>query len=159
MKIDLTKYAPPGQDIKQEKSFFVLGMCGAVIFSMGYLGRYARAWSRLYEWDDGTRIKLTGTMMPEFLSLLKNALVGFLILAVAMLGFIAYHYMYYYKDSKSIYLMKRLPDKLEIHRCCISIPLMAASASVVTAILMTFIYFLIYILFTPGECIIPGQWL
>ena len=159
MKIDLTKYAPPGQDIKQEKSFFVLGMCGAVIFSMGYLGRYARAWRNLYEWEDGRRIELKGTMMWEFSLLLENALVGFLILAVVMLGFIAYHYMYYYKDSKSIYLMKRLPDKFEMHKRCISIPLMAVLVSILTAVVILLIYLGIYVLFTPRECIMSGWWL
>lgn len=159
MRIDLTKYVPPGQDIKEEKGLFILGMCGAVIFSMGYLSRYAQAWRNLYEWEDGRRIELKGIMMKGFLPLLENALVGFLILAIAMLGFIAYHYMYYYKDSKSIYLMKRLPDKFEMHRRCISIPLMAVFASILAAVVILFIYLGVYVLFTPKECMTSGWWL
>jgi uncharacterized membrane protein YqhA len=84
--------------------------------------------------------------------------VGFLILALCMLALIVYHYAYHYQGSKSIYLMKRLPNRWEMHRRCITLPLLAALICLIAAIAFLLIYFGIYMVFTPKECLTLGQW-
>jgi uncharacterized membrane protein YqhA len=96
--------------------------------------------------------------MPDFIDIFEGSLGGYFILSLCMLLLIALRYAYYYQNSKSIYLMKRLPDKFELHRRCIILPVMAALSCAVIAFLVLLLYFGHYMLFTPDACLTPGQW-
>lgn len=162
MKADFFKRnTPPGMSMKQEFWFFVLGMIASVFDSFLFLVRYTAAQSRFYEIRGGERVfigEIEHMVMPDFAVLLGNSLAGFGFLAICMLGFIIYHYAYFRQGSKSIYLMKRLPKKSELHRRALTVPLLAMLACALAAFILLLLYFALYMLATPDVCLTPDQW-
>ncbi|MEA5012086.1 MAG: hypothetical protein VB100_10255 [Angelakisella sp.] len=158
MKLDLSRYAPPGINLRQEKSFFYTGIICAAIYSLGFIFRYSNARSNLYEWQAGKRVLISNAKIEDFTVLLDKALFGFLVLSMCMLALIAYHYAYYRQGSKSIYLMRRLPDGKLLHRQCISLPFAAVCICLISMALLFLVYFVIYMVFTPQACLDAEQW-
>lgn len=158
MKINLEKYAPAGINLKRERRFFTTGMICSLLFSTAFLLRYSSAYSALYDWVGVKRVLRPGSIMEDFNVLLDSALIGFFVLALCMLALIIYHYIYHRQGSKSIYLMKRLPNPWELHRRCLTLPLLAALLCLAAAAALLFIYYGVYMAFTPKECLMPGQW-
>lgn len=158
MKLDIVRYAPPGIDLRQEKGFFITGLIGATLYSLVFLLRYYQARTNLYEWQGGKRVLIPDYPMVDFAQLIDKALVGFLALSLCMLALIVYHYAYYHRGSKSIYLMRRLPDSTLLHRQCLTLPLGAIALCLISAALLLLIYYVIYMAFTPEICLTPGQW-
>lgn len=159
MKINLSHHAPPGINLRPERHFFAAGMICAFFYSLTFFAQYRQARAMLYEWRGGKRVLMPGAIMEDFSPLLGNALIGFFILILCMLALIIYHYAYHHQGSKSIYLMKRLPNRWELHRRCLTLPFLAALLCLLAAAALLLTYFGIYMIFTPKECLIPGQWL
>ena len=96
-----------------------------------------------------------GVMMQDFWQLLHvdfDSLDGFLLFYMVMLGLMVYHYLYYYQDSKSIYLMRRLPDRWEMHRRNVVLPLAAIVIGFLTEMVVLLLYYGIYVICTPTQC-------
>lgn len=158
MKNKLSRLAPPGINLKTERDVFVTGMVCAFLFSLGYVFRYINAYSSLFSWRRDERVFLEGAVMPDFCVLLDRSLLGFIVAAACMLALIIYHYAYHHQGTKSIYLMRRLPNRWERHRRCITLPLLAALVCLLAALVLLLIYYIIYMAFTPQQCLRPGQW-
>ncbi len=156
----LSRHTPPGADLHPQ--WRVLSMGGVVswLYSLGFIFRFADAWSQLYSYDrvSGKRVLQEGVIMPDFIQLLDNALLGFGLLAIVMIGFCIFYYTYHRQGSRSIYLMRRLPDRWELHRRCLSLPLLTATLCIAAAALLLLLYYGIYCLATPESCLRPGQW-
>lgn len=157
-KPDLSRLAPPGMSLKQEKRYFLGGLACAWLYSWTFLGRYLDARGDLFFYSGIERRLRPDAVMPDFAGLVGGALWGFAILAVCMLFFIAFHYAYYYQGSKSVYLMRRLPSRWEIHRRSLTLPLLAVCLCALAAFLILLADFAVYMLFTPNECLTPHQW-
>jgi len=155
MRIDWKRYLPLGLDGINEKRAWIIGMVASLLWSMLFLLRYSNAYSYLYYWNNARteRILVEGAMMRPFPDLMVGLMTGFWMLAMYMLGVGVYFYMYHYRDSKSIYLMRRLPDRWELHRRCLTVPVLAAVASLLSSLVLTGIYYGIYILCTPVQCL------
>ena len=54
--------------------------------------------------------------------------------------------------------MRRLPDPWELHRRCLTLPLLAAGLSLLCGAAFFFLYFGIYLAATPAQSLAPGQW-
>ena len=63
------------------------------------------------------------------------------------------HYAHYYRGSKSIYLMRRLPDRTLLHRQCWTLPLLALGLTLLVLVLLPALYYLIYRYATPAQCL------
>ncbi len=159
-KPNLTRWAPPGLNLKPEKHFFVTGMACAVLYSFTFFIHYGNALSDLYIYSSvsNTRTLLPGAVMPDFYILLERYWAGLAVLAMCMLALIIYHYVYHRQGSKSIYLMRRLPNRWELHRRCLTLPLIASLLCLLTAITLLLLFFGTYLAFTPRECLTPHQW-
>jgi len=158
METKLSKYAPPGYDFKFDRTFFSAGIGIATGFSFSYLLRFMQEKNSLYEYHLGEKILRPDAIMPDFIDIFRGSLWGYLVLAICMLILIGLRYAYYYQNSKSIYLMKRLPSRFEMHRRCIIVPVIAALLCAAAAFLVLLLYFGHYMLFTPDACLTPGQW-
>lgn len=154
---DLSRHAPPGIDLEPEKWVFGIGTVAALFYSFGFFSRYQTAVNALYRRVGGVgsseRVLIEGAVMPRFSSLLGDFWLGFAILAACMLGMIIYHYAYHRQGSRSIYLMKRLPNRWELHRRCLTIPVAAALICALSVLLLTAVYFAVYMLATPSQCL------
>lgn len=164
-QINLSKYAPCGFELKHEIRIFTGGMISSILFGCLYFKRLYDTWYELWElvWEDGEMVRKgvrDGAVMRDFVELFyhPNALAGFLIVAFCMAAFMVLHYAYHYQDSKSIYVMRRLPDKWELHRRCAVLPLIGIGISLITAFLFLVLCYGVYMKVTPPECIVGDQW-
>lgn len=158
MKIDLKKYAPPGVDVEREKNLFLTGMSFSAIYSSFFFVSFWDEWEDL--WYHGirepgiqTRTLREGAVMEPFAELLDQHLVGYLILALCMFALVAAHYAYYSQGSKSIYLMRRLPDRKYLRRTCWTLPMAGVVICILAALISLLLFFGVYVGFTPKECL------
>jgi len=119
--------------------------------------QYFTELSNLYRYREGKRWLDESMTMPDFAEIFVRFPIGFSILAVCMLGFVIYHYVYYYRGSKSIYLMRRLPNRFEIHRRAWTYPLCVILLCVVCVVVLFWLFFGLYLWITPNACLMPGQ--
>ena len=154
----LDDFAPPGIGTDRELRGFTGGLAAACALSFGFFKNYKEARDLLYHWVGNRRVLIEGAVMTDFSALLGDSLISFQVVAVFFLSVVVWHYLYYCQGSKSIYLMKRLPNRWEIHKRAWTLPLLAVVATVAAAFVVMLFYYWIYIVATPKQCIAPGQW-
>lgn len=112
----------------------------------------------LYSWEGGMRVLTPGAVMDDFgacIQLVRWVVVVMVLWALIQgINFCLYHV----QKTKSIYLMRRLPDRWEFARRCWSLPLMMVGLTLVTYGLLLGISWGIYALAAPRDCIAEGQW-
>ena len=69
----------------------------------------------------------------------------------------AFHYAYYHRETKSIYLMRRLPRRSVLVASCVRAPLLGMAVGAAAEAVLGVIYYGIYLLVMPGVCA-PGFW-
>ena len=107
----------------------------------------------------GEMTLIEGAIMPDFVNILGNNLLQHVIFGILAFIFAsAIHYAYYRADSKSIYLMRRLPNSFELHRRCLLLPALYAVDFLLMGAVLLFIYYAIYMISTPEAALMPGQW-
>ena len=86
--------------------------------------------------------------MPAFFlpfdTMLEPALVPCALLAGWMLALFFFYMTAHYRGSRSIYLMRRLPDRWELWRRCLTLPLIGLAAALVIALGLSAVYFWVY---------------
>lgn len=159
-KLSINDIVPPGFDYRQELRLWGWLCAGAVLYSMGFVFSFMDAVSALYYTDPYTGVKSlqSGAVMADFYELESGRLSILLMLAVLTLLLSAVHYACFFRGSKSIYLMRRLPQRRELARRCLALPLLMALAAAAAAGILLLIYYFVYITFTPRACLAPGQW-
>lgn len=151
-------FVPLGIDLQQELKWITILLAVSFLYSMTFLIYLSNAYHELFAYIAGKKVMIDGVIMPDFVELLGNSLSGFLITALSMAGLLGYHYLYHFQGSKSIYLMKRLPDRMELWKRCLGLPVLSAVLSLCIAVLLLIVYFGIYLLVTPEVCLTPDQW-
>ncbi len=158
INLNLKNHAPAGINLESEEIFFLFGYLASILFAIScFWARYNTELGYIYIMQGGKKL-LSGQLMADFTDVLGISLYGFLVLSVCMIGFIFWHYIYHYTDSKSIYTMKMLPGRNELHRRCLTLPLAAMIISLATAFVMLVIFYELYITLTPEQCVVPNQW-
>ncbi len=157
------KYIPPGFEFKYEKRIFIWGMILSLLYGSFFFRRFYYTWDKLFEkvWKNGQFVRMgiqEGAVMRDFVDLFDKAWIGFFVVAVYMLFFMLLHYAYFKQESKSIYLMKRLPNKWELHKRCITVPLIEIGICFMVAFLFLLLCYTVYMTVTPAECIVGNQW-
>ena len=154
----LTKNAPPGAEILEQTNRYFGQLIFAVLWSLGFLFRYSSARSNLYYTTSHGRYLQSGAMMPEFGDLLGRAFLVVRVMLLILVVCIALNYYSFHQGSKSIYLMRRLPDPMELHRRCILLPVLGMAGCLLLRGVLIFVYFAVYMLATPEGCLPPDQW-
>jgi len=157
-KIDLARHAPPGMELSFHRNLFEIGLVVAFLYSLKFLTRFSRLRSFLYDWDKTGKTLREGAEMADFAYIVDGALLLFYILAFAMLMTAILNYAYHRQGSKSIYLMKRLPERNEIHKRAIPLPVIASLSCLIYAFILRFFYFAVYMIATPNKCLPAGAW-
>ena len=134
LKINWAKHTPPGFDWETERGLFI-GALGIACFVSFFF---------FVNLSDAAHYALDRNSAPYFYEVLGKSFLCFPIAIAIMLGSIAMNYAHYHAGSKSIYLMRRLPDPWERHRRCITVPLWAAAITLAAAIVLFFVYYGIY---------------
>lgn len=153
MKNKLIKNLPPGTDIKQILATGILLLVQLLIFSIKFLFNYSSAVKVLYVYNHGARVLDPERTIRDFSLLTGRCFVGIWILLAVCIVMAVDNYLSFYKGSKSIYLMKRLPQPTELYRRCLAMPLLIFAAGLVLTGLLIGLYALIYIYATPPQCL------
>lgn len=155
MRIDLTRFVPLGLDGKKEGQWILLGWtASALMAAVHFSNQYTDALSRLYVHGLGSRRLIPGAQMAPFSRLVLGCDLGFSLMCIAMVLLGVYHYYYHTQEAKSIYLMRRLPRKEELHIRCLSLPVVGAAGGLALLGLLTVLFFGIYNTCTPAQCLL-----
>lgn len=159
MKIfDPRRHLPPGWDWERLRTNLCWGHFFSSLTMLNFLQQYFyyRDWCYLHiQQPDGTvlvEINPNWTMVP-FHSLLQGwPLTGMWLFCIGM-GFQVWRYYgSFTKDSMSIYTMRRLPDKWELHRRCWTQPLLSALTEVLIFAALAGLCWLLWWFATPAPC-------
>ncbi|MCF0137472.1 MAG: hypothetical protein HUJ66_03805 [Oscillospiraceae bacterium] len=156
LKHKLTKLIPPGANLRSELKEVCAALCIQAALSLGFLFRYYDAVDSLYIYSFGMRMLITDAVIENVGNLLEHCLIGFWVVVGFCVILTAAHYMSFYRETKSIYLMKRLPETIELHKRCLTLPVLGILAGIILSVLLVCIYVLIYYIATPSQCL-PGH--
>lgn len=148
LKIDLERHFPPGYEWRTELGLYALALVWASAW--GIIGYFSRLSTELAEVKNGYD-------MAWFYDVLGKAFAWFPIVMGFMIITIALHYAHHHSGSKSVYLMRRLPDRWEFHRRCITAPLVSVIITIVIAAILFFAFYAAYMLLTPEDKLRPDQ--
>ena len=96
--------------------------------------------------------------MDDFYLLIRGK---YMLLGMTMLWCVSnvvFRYLYYYQGSKSIYLMRRLPDRGELYRSCLARPIQRMVLCLVICLAILLISYAYYMKETPTRWLEPDQW-
>ncbi len=151
--------SPPGLSLKQEYAVFVIGnIVSAVVSIFAFLLNYIRCRAELFEYVGDKRLIIVGAIIPPFYNLIDIYFSGFIFVALVLLSYVIYHYSYYRQGSMSVYLMRRLPNKIEMHKRAWTVPLLASIGTIAIAIAVILFCYIIYFLATPKACLPYNIW-
>lgn len=150
----LERFAPPGMELDGWRNFSVTVFLGCAAFSfIAFFYSLLEAYRMLFD-------PLTGELKDivhwNFVSVLGISMKGFPIFAASMVAFVVLNYLYFFEGSKSIYTMARVKSPWQLHIRCWTLPLCSAAALLLCQVVLTVLYFLIFILATPKGVPLPG---
>lgn len=161
LNIDLSPWIPIGYSAEKEKEYLGFGLTASVILSVIAFAinvSYQRDKLFTEAYYGGKRILIENAKMADFRDCLGLSVYIFFVIIAAMAVLAFYHYNSHFQGSKSIYLMKRLPDRWEFARRCFAVPIAVTLLTVIIVLLLIIIYYQIYLAITPKACLVPGQW-
>lgn len=130
------RLVPPGMNGRREAGQLAAGLAAALVWSAAaFLVPFLRDYERLM-WARAA--------FDPFDRLLRNALVPFALIAGWMLAMALVHILSHYQESRSIYLMRRLPDRWELWRRCLALPLAGLAMALVLTLGLSLLYFWLY---------------
>lgn len=161
IKVFIKEHLPIGYSAEKERTGFLGALIWPVAISLSFLVNYSREKEELYRYIAGGFRKelIPGAVMENFADILGYSMAAFPALAlICLLSQIFSHYAYHRNGSNAFYTMRRLPDKHELRRRCITLPLIEAGVVLLAMVIVFALYYIIYMCQTPDECIRPGQW-
>lgn len=151
------KILPVGIPVKKELSGIAAAIGLAVLRSLVYFSIFSSCYENLFDYYHGKKTLITSRRMEDFYIIVEDCFEGFAVVIFLLIALCIYHYVYHYRESKSIYLMKRLPKKSELYKRCITVPLISIVICIVLTAALLFIYYRHYMTVTPPECLTDGQ--
>lgn len=159
MRAKLSNYAPMGRDFEKDIIYFIYGLLGAVIIiSLAFYAVYENAYSDLFYNYYGERILREGAMMPPLLDLISIHFIWMSLLFFVTAQGIHTYYRSHFVESQSIYLMRRLPDRWELLRRCVTLPVIGMVSVLITMALLLWLFYWYYVTKTPAVCLYPNHW-
>ena len=122
------------------------------------LGQYNNLFYTAFDAEGkGHKVLYEGMMMPMFGYLVSHWFVLFGAILLGCIAMAVLFYLYHRQDSMSIYTMRRLPRRSELHIRCLTVPIAAALAAILLAITLLALYYAFYHWLVPPQCISPDQ--
>lgn len=160
-KYRLRDLVPPWVDGKTHaERLYACLLFSAILSCMGFVFRMYIGWQ---QYQSYVQI-FPDTRMDDFYAmtifpfLYVSIFFGFVLTSfVAVILAISY-YRGFREGSHALYLMHRLPDRWELARRCLALPLITIGVCALSVLVLTLIFFGIYALITPKEAMGPNQW-
>lgn len=149
---DLGKYYPPGYEWREEliSAAALLGV--AFLISWKYLFSLGRAVDALYRFEGAERVLKPDAVAEPFSALAGDSWQGFLLPVLFLAAMTVWHYVGYFRRTKSIYVMRRLPKRGALFLSCVEGPAVCAGLLALAAALLYGLYFGLYLFAVPVEC-------
>ena len=151
-RLDWNRYVPPGMDGGQVRNWLswllVVGGAG----SLQFLSRYTVARNQLFQPGVRRTLRPNARITP-FEDVLRGSFVPMAAVVPVILAVAVYLYLYHFRTSRSIYTMKRLPNRWELPRRCLTLPVGALLTAAVLTAALTGVYYLIWRFGTPAACL------
>ena len=157
-KFDPKRHLPVGWDWETLRTWLCWGHGISAMTIFSFFPRYFDARRALYDYTqrlDGTmeQVLVAGRTITPFWELMAGTpYLGMWCFLVLMAMQLWRHYSYHTRDAMPIYLMRRLPDKWELHRRCWTVPALSALAEVLLFAVLTGLCFLLWWFATPAPC-------
>lgn len=154
-QVDLTRLAPPGIDLKSDCKRFYGFLAAAAVFAILVFGvKYRSGYDDLFVWDGAKHLLRPGAVMLTFGEISAGSLSLFYFVALYSLAMsVVYHISYHTGGSKSIYLMRRLPQRWEWLKRDITLPVLGAVLCILSAQLFRLLFLGVYYWVTPAQCL------
>lgn len=118
---------------------------------------YEPARNALYQYAP-LKVLVPGRTVPPFLPLYARGLVCVLAYGLTMLWTALQNYLGHFQGSRSIYLMRRLPQRWELARRCLGEPALYLAGCLAVYVLTGVACFIYYWFRTPAGCLPPNIW-
>ncbi|MBR0129838.1 MAG: hypothetical protein IJM08_00875 [Firmicutes bacterium] len=153
----LEKNTPPGSNYKKLFLQLVIILLIAGLFAfMSFLAGYSSAKRVLFTWYHGEQVLREGAEIVEISMLMRRGFkTAFPAYAAFCIGIGVAQLVSFWRESRSIYLMKRLP-KDEVLRRSFALPLIALLLGAALAVLLANLCVAIYVHQTPPQAL-PEQ--
>ena len=143
------RFAPPGVRVKLICAIYggILGILlgrGCVFFYHYFHYRD----TKLYWVMTGIRLLIPEEKMPDFNEFAAGYLNVLVILFVACAALAVLNYVRFHTE-KSIYLMKRIPNKAELHVRCLALPVIFLTVGIIIAVVLYHLYVYVFFHCTP----------
>lgn len=149
----LDRFAPPGMGIRGLRNWTIGFLILSTVFSMGFLLEYFQEFNALKRQMEYP--VYAGMTMTPFRDLIVYPMILFRFAPVVPLLSIPSFYLYYYQETKSVYLMKRLESPWEMHCRCLILPFAGMFLAVLAGAVVYGLYYLLYLCCTP-EHLLPA---
>ncbi len=157
MNKKIEKFFPLGFPYKMELSLCWLSCAFTIGYSFIFFLQYEDSYDYLFE-NYGSKVFLKpDSVMPDFYSLVSDCFTFYLAPFLLFFAFAVFHWVYHYQHSKSIYLMKRLPQKGELYFRCFALPAIETVVYILIFFVLLFGFYFYYMNETPSSCIAPDQ--
>ncbi len=144
---------PVGFNYKKEMYWYLAIVVASIITALTDLSSIFEAKRNLFY----NGIYTKGDMAPDFIKVSDGHMFGFWLLMLFGVYMIYAHYKYHYQGTMSIYTMKRLKSKAELHVRCTVIPIVIIVLSFLMVVALKFLFFKVYMTILPAESIQPEQ--
>lgn len=151
---EMEKHYPPGYEYRWELAITAGLTLIAVCFSMCFFIRLDRAVTDLYYYDvSAVRCLRPDAVIDPFHRIAGGSWQAFWLPALSQAAIAVYHYCYYYRDTRSIYLMRRLPERGLVIRSCLAAPLLCLGTLALVIGVLWLLYLGCYFLAVPAQCL------
>ena len=151
MKKLIQRLSPPGMRLTAEKAIVAVCWSLSTIWAVGtFITNYLFERSFLFH-PEGDLEFLRGGIppIPSFAALTEGASLGFYTTALIISGFTTFRFLYFIQGSKSIYLIRRLPQRTALFKQTAALPLLGIAVTWMIFLVLTGMMIAVYLLATP----------
>lgn len=154
MKWKWNRYLPVEANPTVLRRGFVALTAFSLVCSLSFFNDYVRILLDVKR----TALTFPYVQLPPFSLILGFSLYGFWVSALAMIPLAGYFWALHTRLSHSIYTMRRLPDRWELARRCLTLPVLAALFFLGLSLALWLLDFAIYWNVTPDRFLPSSLW-
>ncbi|MDE5893540.1 MAG: hypothetical protein K2H45_11520, partial [Acetatifactor sp.] len=117
-------YFPPGYEYEMERNSAGLLLGIGAVLSLSFFVNLYHAVEALYEYVNHRQILRKNAVAASFAELVGGQWMFYIPFVLFLAAMVIYHYFYYCRETKSIYLMRRLPRRGVLFKSCVKGPLL-----------------------------------
>jgi len=158
MRKFLYDHTPPGWEYRRELIADALLLLIVLFIACVVFGtRYNDSLNNIYTYSYVTRerVLVPGQVMSPFAREVSGCMAFFWAFVFTQIASAVNMYMSFSAGSKSIYLMRRLPDRPELPKRCIPMPVLAVLAGFAVCLLQLLVFRTVYMMNVPESALPP----